>query len=378
MPEDKLHQEYQARADEFHTPEQRHLEQMLLPNEAKAKEAEAQLAAGKNFATVAKNVANADPGTLDLGWMKRGDLPSTLADAAFSLKAGEVSQPLQSPLGWHILHVVEVKPAATQPFDAVKDKLTKETARDMAGDQIADIANKIDDSLAGGASLSEVAQKFALKTVTVTGVDAKGENADSKPVDLPQPSHKILKTAFNTASGQTSSLTDMGEDGYYLVQVNKITPAAVKPLDQVREKATQGWQAEQRSDALAKLAGEIAKEVEGGKSLKDVASARKLTVTTTAPLQRTDGDAQVPPALVAKLFTAKAGGAVTAPAGDGYVVAQLKEIQPADPAKDKDTVAQLSKQLGLGMQNDILTEYEQALHGHFPVNIDRDKLNRFL
>ena len=57
MPEDKLKQEYEARKSEFDTPEQRQLQQMLLPDEAKAKDAEAQLAAGKDFAAVAKSVA---------------------------------------------------------------------------------------------------------------------------------------------------------------------------------------------------------------------------------------------------------------------------------------------------------------------------------
>jgi peptidyl-prolyl cis-trans isomerase D len=378
VPDDKLHQEYQARAAEFHTPEERHLEQMLLPDEAKAKAAEAALTSGRNFATVAKDIAKEDKATLDLGWVKQGDLPKALGDAAFSLKAGETSKPLQTSLGWHILHVAEVKPAATQPFDAVKDKLTKEAARDMAGDQIADTANKIDDALAGGASLQEVAQKFDLKTVTVTGVDAKGVDANDKPVDLPQPSKKILQTAFNTNAGQTSDLTDMGEAGYYLVKVDKITPATVKPLDQVREKATKLWQDEQRSEALAKLAGEIAKEVDGGKSLKDVAAARKLTLTTTEPLERTGGNAKVPPALVAKLFTAKPDKAVTAPADDSYVVAQLKEIVPADPAKNKEAVERVSQQLGFGLQNDLLTEFSQALRAEFPVKIDRAKLDRLL
>src|SRR5262249_39275539 len=114
VPDDKLQEAYQARIDEFHAPEQRHLEQILAPSEDKAKEAESELAAGKDFATVAHDVAGASPETVDLGFFKHSDLPPQLADVAFALKQGEISQPVQSTYGWHILRVSEIKPEETE------------------------------------------------------------------------------------------------------------------------------------------------------------------------------------------------------------------------------------------------------------------------
>lgn len=378
VPEDKLKTAYQNRLDEFHVPEQRQLEQMLLPDEAKAKQAEQALAAGKDFAAVAKDLTNAAPETLDLGWVKRADLPSALGDAAFSLKEGETSKPVQTSFGWHVLRVTGIKPEQTQPFDEVKNKLAHEIAHDQAGDEIAETANHIEDAIAGGASLADLTKKFGLKTVVVEGVDLNGRNADGKPIGLPQPSDTILHTAFDTQSGQMSQLTEMGEDGYYIVRVDKVTPTTIKPLAQVHDQATKLWQAEQRNKALAKLADQIAADVNGGKSLKEVAEARKLTVTTTEPLLRTGGDAKVPPALVAKLFEAKPKAAVTAPSGDGYAVAQLDEIQTADPAKDKSAVIQLTNQLDAVMRNDMLVEFDKALRRVFPVEINQSNLDRLL
>jgi peptidyl-prolyl cis-trans isomerase D len=95
-------------------------------------------------------------------------------------------------------------------------------------------------------------------------------------------------------------------------------------------------------------------------------------------LPRTGGGGAVPPALVAKLFEAKPGAAVTAPAGEGYAVAQLKEIQPADPAKDPAAVAQLKGQVGNVMQNDMLDEFDQALRQRFPVEVNQAKLDQLL
>ncbi|HKT18467.1 MAG TPA: peptidyl-prolyl cis-trans isomerase [Stellaceae bacterium] len=378
VPEDKLKSEYEARRDEFHTPEERDVQQLLLPDQAKAKAAEAELQAGKDFAAVAKEQADADASTTDLGWVKRDDLPKDLAAAAFALAQGKPSEPIHTSFGWHILLITGIKPEAVQTFDQVKDRLAQEIARDEAGDQIAKTANNIDDATAAGNSFAAVAQKFGMKTETIASIDAQGHGADGKPVELPQPADTVLHTAFATDSGQTSPLTELGEDGYFLVHVDKIMPATVQPLSAVHDKAVSLWQADEKKNELKKLADQIVEEVKGGKSLKDVAAARKLTVVTTAPLQRTGGDPSVPPSLVAAIFGAKKGEAVSAAAGDNYAVAQVQSIEPADPAKDPQAVKQLSDVLGNAMRNDMLSSFDQALRAHIPVEINQANLDRLL
>ena len=378
IPDDKLKQEYENRRDEFHTAEERNVQQLLFPDEAKAKEAKAALDAGKDFAAVAKDEANADAASTDLGWVKRADLPNELADAAFALAQGKVSDPVQTSFGWHILRVTGIKPETVQDFEAVKTRLAQEVARDQASDQIAKIANDIDDALAGGNSFASVVQKFSLKTQHIPEVDAQGRAADGKQADLPQPADGVLHTAFNTDADQTSPLTELGEDGYFIVHVDKVVPSVVQPLAEAHDQAVTLWQADQKQQALAQLADSIAKEVNGGRSLKDVAAAKKLTVTTTPALQRTGGSPTVPPALVAALFSAKLNAAVTAPAGDNFAVAQLKAIEPADPAKDKDAVKPIADELTNEMHNDIMNAFDQALRARFPVEINQANIDRLL
>lgn len=378
IPDAKLKDEYAARHDEFNTPEERDLQQLLLPDEAKAKAAKAALDAGKDFAAVAKETANADAASTDLGWVKRDDLPSELADIAFSLPQGKASDPVQTSFGWHILRVTGIKPAAVQPFDAVKDRLALEVARDQAGDQIAKTANDIDDALAAGMSFTDVAQKFGLKTQTIANIDEQGRGPDRKQIELPQPADAVLHAAFATDANQNSPLTELGEDGYFIVHVDKITPSEVQPLAAAHDQAVALWQADQRQQALAKLAETMVAEVNAGKSLKDAAAERKLTVTTTPPLQRNGSTPEIPPALVVAMFGAKQGGAVSAPSGDNYAVAQVATIEPADPSKDPAAVKELSGALSNEMRNDMLSAFDQALRTHFPVVINQDNLDHLL
>jgi peptidyl-prolyl cis-trans isomerase D len=375
---DKLKTEYNSRQSEFQTPEQRNIEQMLLPDEATAKNAKAQLDSGKDFATVAKTVANADAVSTGLGWVKRDDLPEQLAAVAFALPKGKASDPVQTSFGWHLLLVTDVKPAQTQSLDSVKDDLTKQIQRDAAGDAIAKTANDIDDAVAGGASFAQVVQKFGLKTQTVPAMDAQGRGADGNPVELPQPTDAVLQAAFSARQDETSPLTELGDDGYFLLHVNKVTPAEVRPLADVRKDVVAQWQAEQRKDALSKLAAAMVADVNGGKSLRDVAAAHKMTLTTTQPLARTGDAPTAPPALVAALFRAKPNGAVSAAAGDTVVVAQLKSIQPADPATDQAGVKQLTDQLSGAMKSDMLGAFTRTLRTTFPVQINQTNLDHVL
>lgn len=375
---DKLKSEYAARKNDFATPEQRDIQQMLLPDEATAKTAKAQLDAGKDFATVAKSIANADAASTDLGWVKHDDLPAQLADIAFKLPKGKASDPVETSFGWHLLMVSDIKPAQTQSLDAVKDQLTKEIQRDQASDAIDGTANNIDDAMAGGSTFAAVVQKFGLKTQTIAAVDAQGRGADGKPVTLPQPSEAVLQAAFSSAAGDTSQLTQLGDNGYFIVHVDKVTPAAVRPLADARNDVVAAWQADQKQQALGKLAATMIGDVDGGKSLKDVAAAHKLTVTTTQPLTRTGGDPATPPALVAALFGAKQNGAVSAPSGDNVVIAQLKSIQPADPKTDQAGAKQLSDELSGEMKTDMVGAFTQDLRANFPVQINQANLDHVL
>ena len=379
LSDDQLKKEYQARIDEFRTPDQRHVMQILFTDEASAKEAETQLAAGKDFAAVAKDVAKTDdPTSFDLGWVSRDDLPKELADPVFALDKGGTTEPIKSTFGWHVLRVLDTRAGAEQTFEQAKDKLKTEVARDRASDRIADIANQIDDALAGGGSFDSVVQKFGLKTTEVADIAADGSGPDGKDVKLPEAVQAILHAAFATDSGQTSALTEMGDDGYFLLHVEKVTAAAPKPLAEVHDEVAKAWQDEARAAAQQKVADAMVAEVNAGKSLKEVAAAHGLAARTSNPVQRSGGDARLPATIVAKLFDAKTGEAVADASGDNVVVAQLIAVDPADPEKDKTALQRMTTQIIAAMQQDVLTEFDDSLRHAFPVEVNQASVDQVL
>ena len=376
IPEATLKEQFDQRQDELQLPEQREVQQILAPSEDKIKEAEAALTAGKDWKEVATQIAGQNPETIELGLMKREELPRVLADVAFELALNKPSEPMKTPLGWHILRVVKIEPAVTQTFEQAKPKLEAELTHDEAVDRIYKVANRVDDALAGGMSIEDAAGKFELKKTEIAAADVSGHDPESKPVALPLPANGVLKLAFATDEGQTSRVTESPDGAIFMVRVSKVMPPAIKPLAQVKEQAVAAWQAEKRREKVAHTATELAAAVKPDARLAAVAAEKGLKVTTALPLRRRPGrDDTTSPALVAKLFAAKTGEVVTAADAAGSYVAQLDEVQTPE-APSGSATAEVSRDLDQGMRTDLAVEFTQALRARFPVEIRREAFDR--
>jgi peptidyl-prolyl cis-trans isomerase D len=376
IPEAKLKSAYEQRQDEFVLPERRQLQQILAPSEDKAKAAEAALGAGKDWTEIARTIAGQDPQTIDLGLLKREELPKNLGDAAFALPPGKPSQPIKTPLGWHILRVVRIVPPTTQTFDEAKAKLTADLAQSAAVDRLYTVANHVDDAIAGGATLGEAATQFGLNKTVFPAVDDKGAGRDDKRVALPVAPAEVLKLAFSTEEGRTSRVIQAADGSIFVLHLDKVIPPTVRPLAEVRDKAVAAWQDGKRKDMAAKEATSLATEVNPGADLATLAAAKGLKAVTSPPFQRqADAAAGVPSALVEKLFAAKPGGVVTATDGTGSYVAQLTKIEEPRTAM-KGALQDLSREVASAIRADLGAEYTRALRARFPIEIHREMLDR--
>ena len=376
IPEAKLKSAYDQRQDEFVLPERRDVQQILAPSEDKAKAVTAALAAGKDWSEAARTIAGQDPQTIDLGLVKHEDLPQNLADVAFGLTLDKPSQPVKSPLGWHILKVVKIVPPTTQSFAEVKTKLEADLAHSVAADRLYDIGNHVDDAIAGGATLDEAAAKFGLKKMAIAAIDDKGLARDGKKVELPISPAEVLKQAFATDEGRTSRVTQTSAAAIFALHTDKIVPPSVRPLAEVKDKAVAAWQAEKREADAAKQAAALVAQVKPGMSLAALAATKGLKATTSPPFQRqAENAAGVPPALVDELFATKPDGVVTASDATGSYVAQLTKIEEPR-ATAKDAAANLSREVTAGIQADLGDEFTGALRTRFPVEIHRETLDR--
>lgn len=377
IDEAQLKDAYNQRQDEFIKPEQRHLLQMILKDQKAADDAEAQLAQGKDFVKLAQDLTKADAASVDLGAVAKKDLPTELADPVFAATEGEVVKPVQTAFGWHVIKVTKIDPSAGKSFDEVKPQLEADARKDAESEALYALSNKVEDAVSAGADLGTIAQQFKLTPYTVKAADARGLDPAGKPIaDFTIASDALTKTAFATAQGQTSGLEQVPNGSFYVVRTESITAPALKPFDEVKDPVKTAWTNEQRIQKVADQAKALADQVKPDQPLAKLAAAQKLQLSTTKPFIRTNpaNQAGIPGPVVAKLFDLAPGGVTTAATPDGEVVAQLKEIQAADPTADKDKVSALAGQLGQQIGDDVLNQFDHALRKLHPVSVQRDRI----
>lgn len=379
IPDEELRREYEARAAGYATPETRDLSQMLFADEEKAKQAATALAAGQDFAAVAQERAGTGPGDLTLAGVSRGDLVGGLGDAVFALPQGGISEPLSSPFGWHIFRVDAIKPAATRGFDEVRGELRAEMAQDRALDQLFEMANRLEDGLASGATLEETAQTLNVPVRKLENITRAGQTANGTDVTgLPAP-ERFLEAAFQTAQGQPSDTIE-GQDGSFTVlRVDSVTEPAVRAFDSVREQIREDVLAERRAEAARQKAEALAEQIKAGTAIAEAARSAGISSATTAPFTR-DGQGleNLPRSLAAAAFRLATGAVQVVGAQDGQYVMVLKEIRPADPAQAEDgALDRLRQSLSQGMGNDLYASLTAGLRQAYPVKVDQAVIDRF-
>jgi peptidyl-prolyl cis-trans isomerase C len=122
--DDAEHKAYDEAAKSNPPVPEVHARHILLPTEDEAKAALARVKKGEDFAKVATELSK-DPGGEggDLGWFTKDKMVPEFADAAFKMEPGQVSDPVKSQFGWHIIKVEDKRKKPIPSFDQVKDQL---------------------------------------------------------------------------------------------------------------------------------------------------------------------------------------------------------------------------------------------------------------
>jgi len=377
VSEAQLREEFETRFEDFVTPETRGLEQIVFETGDQARDARTRLDGGADFATVAEDMTGDKP--IDLGVMARDALPEELAEAAFALSDGTVSEPVESVLGWHILRVVKIEPRQEPTFAEVREELAKEVALRIAIDSMVSIANQLDDELGAGASLEEAARALSLTPRRIEAIDRQGRDSAGEPV-AELPAGAFLGLVFETETGRESLLTETANGDFFILRVDSVTPAQIRPLQEVRTEVTELWRGSQRAKLAREKAEALAARIEVGNEFEIIATEAGLTVSQTQPITRfeTAVESTPSPALAAKLFQIGIGEVTTATAAQGHLVAKLTEVVAADPDADPDAVAAVRESLVDTLQSDLLEQFLATMRGEYGVEINDQALAELL
>jgi peptidyl-prolyl cis-trans isomerase D len=306
-------------------PERRHVQQIVFPTMADAQAAEARIKDGLSFAALATERGLKDT-DIDLGTVPKSEIiDPAVANAAFALKDGEVSAPVQGRFGAVIATVLGIEPEETKPLADLTPQIRSDIATERAKADVKRLHEQIEDERAGGASLAQVAEKLKLPVGTYD-VDRSGRDPSGKVVNFPN-AGQVVSAAFASDVGVDNDPIEV-DGGYVWYNVTGVTPSRDRTLDEVKDAVEQRWREDEIASRLKAKSAELLDKLKAGTPFDAVASADGLKIQTADKLTRGKSEGGVAPRVVAAVFhTAKdAFGSAEGETPGDWVVFRVTEV----------------------------------------------------
>lgn len=336
---------YEENKARYHVPRAVKAAHILVPlaenasaeEESKARERMAaiqnELRAGKDFATVADahNGPNAAGPGGELGWVEPGMTVESFEKAAFALAAGQVSEPVRSQFGLHLIRVEATREEGVKPLAEVEDRVRQQLAEEWGSEKLSDALDALIADNIMGKSLADSAARFGLE-VSHSGLLSEQELAQQLGL-------KAEGAAAIMAAGASNPIDSALEsgDGYVVVRVSKAEAASVRPLEAVRDEVAKRLVAEAALTAAMQKAADIRRELPDG-PLPD-GSIAKWGIKSVSSVEREAqlGDFAPDAALSRAIFQARPETWLPVPyavtgqkEGQGALLCRVDSILPPD------------------------------------------------
>jgi peptidyl-prolyl cis-trans isomerase D len=346
VDEDQIRALYEEQREQFVTPEERHARHILVQPagdsaediaaaRARAEAIEQRLDSGESFEEIARAESD-DPASApaggDLGFFGRGLMTPDFETAVFAMEPGERSQPVQTPFGFHIIELLEIRPEVATPLEEVRDTLVAQLRDKERGElfydrseTLANVAFEQPDSLQG------VAEALGLDIQESDWIERDSGSGIAADPDV----REAIFSDDVLVQGNNSPAIEIGDDHLVVLRVIEHQPAEQLPLEEVRDRVAEAARKD-RIDRLLEERGEalLATLRSGETTLQAAAQAESLEAVSGSLVNRSAD--QPSRELVNLAFgMPRPQGETPAYSGSllsagGYAVIALREVEPGD------------------------------------------------
>lgn len=383
--DDELKKYYADHITQFQSPEERRASHILIAVSPKATDAERKAAEQKAlqldqevkknpsaFAELAKKNSQ-DPGSADkggdLGFFGRGMMVKPFEDAVFAMKVGDISAPVKSDFGYHIIRLTEIRPAKTRPFEAVKAEVEMDVKKQKAAQKFAEVADTFSNTVYEQSdSLKPAAEALKLKIQTTDWLGKEGA--------FPFNSEKLRQAVFSDdvlKNKRNTEAVEVAPNTLVAARVADYRPAAMKPFDTVKDDLAQRLRQEQAFALAVKQGQEWLAQLKQGKAVEG------LSWSATDEVSRVKHPEGYSVPVLKEVFKADVrklpvyvGAEVP---GKGFVLAKItavKEVGAIDDAKRQAYKAQLNSLLA----REYAQAYMKSLKDHTKIEIKKEALEK--
>ena len=354
---------YQERISEFVQPERRLVERLIYLDTAAAQAAKDSLGDTVDFDALvaARGLAMSE---VDMGDVTRDDLGAN-GDAIFSARPGDVIGPLDTFLGPALFRMNAVLASQTVTFEEAEPDLREELSSARARRLIDSSRAQIEDLLAGGAQLEDLAQQTDLAFGTITWTDQVQDDIAAY--------EEFRAAAAAITQDAYPSLLDLADGGIFALRLDDITPPALIPFEQVRDAVRAGYDAQVLQAAIVAQAQDIAATILPLTGFETLG----LSANTQRAATRRSFINGTPADFMTQVFKMDVGDVDVIDTDAGAIIVRLDGIAAAD-ANDPQVAAQkqaASDQAISGISQDIFEAFANAVQNRTDVVIDQAAVN---
>ena len=371
LDEAALRDLYQGRIGEFQQPERRMVERLVYESEEAAAAAKARLDAGQvTFEQLAaeRGLTLSD---IDLGEVSEADLGAA-GSAVFALAQPGVVGPVQTDLGPALMSMNAILEPVNIPFEQAVVDLRAEAAADRARRVIEEQAADLEDRIAGGATLEDLAEATDME---LGSIDFSAETP-SEGIAAYQSFRERARAVTPTDFSQIFQLDD---GGVFALRLDEVVAPALIPFEEVRDEVLADWTAAETRRELKARAEERKLLVESAASgdlpppAEGTAPAPAAAFRTATDVERDTGIEDVPQAVVAQGFRLAEPGEVSVVEAEGRVfLIRLDGIKPADLSAEEaaPVVNGVDQRLTESLQSDLFQAYARALQAQHGITLN--------
>jgi len=377
ISEEEMQAEFDVRNVASEKAESRDVEWLNLDDKTAADTVFSALESGKTFHEVIQE--NSDNSVEDATIMAlvKNDAIETYGQAAadiiFSANEGGYTPPLETDFGWFIFkvnksHRTEIK------FEDLRDEIRTALEKLKAEELIYELSGKIEDQLAEGASLPDLASNLGLKLINIEAIDRNGITPKGiMSPDVP-PYSEFLSKIYEAFIDEEPVLEQAEDGAYYLYSINSITESKLRDFEEVKDSVMEGWKNEARHQKSQEIATSIktAMEAEEGISLKDQAASHTEAAFNEITLRRDDFSGKISPVLQQSIFDQDIGSLRISPAADGNGTVIIKVVGSKIPEGPFPILEDenFTNQIKNDYQQTILSNYMRHLEVSLPITMN--------
>lgn len=364
IDEATLREAYEARRAEYETPERRLVERLVFADQSLAETARVAIEAGETSFEAIVAERGLGLGDIDLGAVTAGDLGAA-GDAVFALDGPGIAGPAPTSLGSALFRVNGILAATSVPFEEAAEELREELSAERARRVIADEIQPVDDLLAGGASLEELAAETAMELSIIEWRPGDAEGLAGYEA--------IRRAAAAAEADDFPEVIELDDGGLASLRLEETRPPALQPLVAVEAEVAAAWREAELGLRLAARAREIADEVAAGREL----AAFDLDLSWDRGLTRTGFVEGTPPGFLPTLFEMSPDEVRVFEAPGTAIIARLEEVRAPDAA-DPDTARLrgiVAEETSRALAEDLLVGFMSAARDAAGVEIDQAAIN---